>query len=311
MLKVDVPLQARSKRYHLSDEYPVHNPCAATNATRRGSAPLKIGKAPPPIKGNKLSLPGRLPRGLFHCGQFLKRCLRVLNCYWQPSTLGVRTSCCPPEVLAVQRVARRCWHAPRRGPASASLWVDNCGSSSSLSPSLVLLPLLFREFALGISGGGKRLFLTWPRGSLTLSHSTPWAAGSSAVSFAHSSALSFPSMPWWLGHHRISILKFGALARRVAICFLAMIAYFWTGPGRLRSSSRRRPGRPWFLVVATRSTLAIAAFVCSYSHATFLDHGGVLVNHFPVCRPLAGSVAAPSPPKPSAFHRGLNPGSRG
>jgi len=36
-------------------------------------------------------------------------------------------------------------------------------------------------------------------------------------------------------------------------------------------------------------------FVYSYSHATLLDHGGVLVNHFPVCRPLAGSVAAPSP----------------
>jgi len=32
-------------------------------------------------------------------------------------------------------------------------------------------------------------------------------------------------------------------------------------------------------------------FVCSYSHATLLDHGGVLVNHFPVCRPLAGALA--------------------
>ena len=59
-------------------------------------------------------------------------------------------------------------------------------------------------------------------------------------------------------------------------------------------------------------------FVYSYSHATLVDHGGVLVNHFPVCRPLAGSVAAPSPPNPppihppfSRFHRGLNPGSRG
>ena len=48
-------------------------------------------------------------------------------------------------------------------------------------------------------------------------------------------------------------------------------------------------------------------FVYSYSHATLLDHGGVLVNHFPVCRPLAGSVAAPSPPKPSAYPPALFP----
>jgi len=48
-------------------------------------------------------------------------------------------------------------------------------------------------------------------------------------------------------------------------------------------------------------------FVYSYSHATLVDHGGVLVSHFPVCRPLAGSVAAPSPPKPSAYPPALFP----
>ena len=34
---------------------------------------------------------------------------------------------------------------------------------------------------------------------MKLSHST-FAFGSSAASFVHSSAITFPSMPWWLGH---------------------------------------------------------------------------------------------------------------
>jgi len=73
-----------------------------------------------------------------------------------------------------------------------------------LGPALRLCPLHFREAAFGwprISGGG---------GSLKQNHSTLWASGSSAASFPHSSAISFPSMLWWLGHHRISIRFLGA-----------------------------------------------------------------------------------------------------
>jgi len=52
-------------------------------------------------------------------------------------------------------------------------------------------------------------------------------------------------------------------------------------------------------------------FVCSYSHATLLDHGGVLVNHF---FPSAVGRAQWQQPVPSALafpSRELNPGSRG
>ena len=48
---------------------------------------------------------------------------------------------------------------------------------------------------------GKTLSLTVPSGFVVENHSTQWASGSSAASLAHSSAISFPSMPWWLGHH--------------------------------------------------------------------------------------------------------------
>ena len=67
--------------------------------------------------------------------------------------------------------------------------------------------------------------------------------------------------------------------------------------------------QPHVLVGSEREGVCISlfVFVCSYSHATLLDHGGVLVNHFPVCRPLAGSVAAPSPPKPAAYPPALFP----
>ena len=86
------------------------------------------------------------------------------------------------------------------------------------------------KLARGI-GSGKRLFLTMPCGSLKSSHTTPWASGSSAACLAHSSAFSLPSIPWQLGLHRISMQTPGSLARRAAMCFLAMIAYFWPGPG--------------------------------------------------------------------------------
>ena len=56
-------------------------------------------------------------------------------------------------------------------------------------------------------------------------------------------------------------------------------------------------------------------FVCSHSHATLLDYGGVLVNHFfPSAVPprRAGSVAATRALRPGlSLHRELNPGSRG
>jgi len=72
-------------------------------------------------------------------------------------------------------------------------------------------------------------------------------------------------------------------------------------------------------------------FVCSYSHATLLDHGGVLVNHFfpsAVLPRRAGSVAAtrglrpglslhltptfpPQGIKPTTASRGLNRYTRG
>jgi hypothetical protein len=39
-----------------------------------------------------------------------------------------------------------------------------------------------------------------------LNHSTPWASGSSAAIFAHSSAFSFPVTPWCAGCHWISMM---------------------------------------------------------------------------------------------------------
>jgi len=66
-------------------------------------------------------------------------------------------------------------------------------------------------------GRGQRLFLTIPCGSLKLSHSTPWASGSSAACLAHSWAISLRSIPWWLGYHRIAVRMPSSLARRMVI----------------------------------------------------------------------------------------------
>ena len=66
---------------------------------------------------------------------------------------------------------------------------------------------------------------------LVESYSTLWVSGSSAASLAHSSAISLPSIPWWLGHQRISIWMFRSLASRVVMCRLASRAYFCPGPG--------------------------------------------------------------------------------
>ena len=79
----------------------------------------------------------------------------------------------------------------------------------------------------------------------------------------------------------------------------------------------------WLLFAPYRARMLVECeffffFVCSYSHATLLDHGGVLVNHFfPSAVPprRAGSVTAtralrpgPSPYPLPCLHQELNPG---
>jgi len=121
-------------------------------------------------------------------------------------------------------------------------------------------------------GSGKTLPVVEPSGFLVENHSTPWSSGSSAASLAHSSAFSLPSMPWWLGHHRISILTLGSLARRVAICCLPSRAYSCPSPGSSEAilpiaawRSVRMVTSPslWFLAAATYRVLARAAHSAS------------------------------------------------
>ena len=50
------------------------------------------------------------------------------------------------------------------------------------------------------------------------SRSTPRASGSSAASFAHSSAFSLPGTPLWAGNHRISKVILGLALRSAAMC---------------------------------------------------------------------------------------------
>jgi len=57
-------------------------------------------------------------------------------------------------------------------------------------------------------GRGKFLALIDLSGFVVENHSTPWASGSSAASLAHWSAISFPSIPWWLRRYQISIFTF-------------------------------------------------------------------------------------------------------
>ena len=66
-----------------------------------------------------------------------------------------------------------------------------------------LLPLFIANASLQVARDAGRRILRRLL-SLCRGHSTPWRSGSSAASFAHSSAISFPSMPDWAGHHRTS-----------------------------------------------------------------------------------------------------------
>ena len=121
-------------------------------------------------------------------------------------------------------------------------------------------------------GRGNFLSLTEPSGFAVENHSTPWASGSSAASLAHWSATSLPSIPWWLGHHQISIFTLGSLARRAAMCLLASRAYFCPGPGSSEvipqmaaCASMKMVTAPivWLLVAATCRALARAAHSAS------------------------------------------------
>ena len=82
-------------------------------------------------------------------------------------------------------------------------------------PNLGVPPFPFRRFPLDIGERSRQGEMALGDGAVRVSglnHSTPWASGSSAASFAHLSATSLPSIPWWLGYHRISILTLGSVS---------------------------------------------------------------------------------------------------
>jgi len=101
-------------------------------------------------------------------------------------------------------------------------------------PAFGVLPSPFGEPSLDVGEGPRKRedsLADRAVGFVVENHLTLWESGSSAASLAHSLAISFLSMPWWLGHHRISTLTLGSLARRVAMRRLASRAYFCPGPG--------------------------------------------------------------------------------
>jgi len=125
------------------------------------------------------------------------------------------------------------------GPGHRGVWLLLFAGSVLLFPVLASLlltqrPLLFREASLHVGEGLRERELSLSdrsvrvRGGKRL-HSV--ASDSSVASLAHSSAISLPSTPWWLGHHRVSISTPDSLARRAAVCFLASRAYSCPSPG--------------------------------------------------------------------------------
>jgi len=180
-----------------------------------------------------------------------------LDAILAPPAGGVGAACGPAQVLSGQAVARfswrrgACWPLPPWGPVLLF-------GGRYLRSLLVLASFFLTQFLVSAHFRSERSRLTSAsdRGSgnfrsvmepswfVVESHSTPWASGSSAASLAHSSAISLPPMPWWLGHHRISTLALGSFARRAAMWLLACRAYFCLVPARRRSSSRWPPARP-------------------------------------------------------------------
>jgi len=164
-----------------------------------------------------------------------------------PPTGCVRTPCRPREVLSSQAVPRS--HLvgagrealPGLGYRGSGFWeppgryfrllqltgfslVQFLESAHFYSEN-PLLPLA-RE-----RGRAKYLFVTLPPGSVVESHSTPGASSVSAATLAHSSVVPLPSIPWWLGHQRISIWMFDSLALTAVMCRLVSRAYCCPGPG--------------------------------------------------------------------------------
>ena len=208
---------------------------------------------------------------LFPCGQFLNRCSRVWNLYWHH------------QHLASGRLVVHCrywpvWQLFHLEPVEpgGEAFVGTCHGwrrllllTGSVLRFLVLLSLSFVQSFTSAHifsekprlrlasdlGRGKRFCPTRPRGSLKLSHSTPCTSGSSAASFAHSSAISFPSMHWWLGHRRISIRTSGLPGVDCGDVLSGHVRVLWPGPDRRMSSPRWQSVRPtvpsaWFLVAA-------------------------------------------------------------
>jgi len=100
----------------------------------------------------------------------------------------------------------------------------------------------------------------------------PSVSGSSAACLANLSAISLPSIPWWLGHHRISIqidtwflsAKGGVVLSGHDCVFLA---WAWIVGCHPPASPRKMVTVPSVrsLVAATRKALGIAAHSASYA----------------------------------------------